>query len=87
MPKIKLNDKEIEVPEGENPYSKFEKLGMDFSCFNGICGTCKMKVTKGMENINPKTEEEDEFPLNDDERLGCQCSRLKGNIEVEYEGW
>ena len=85
--KITFNDKTAEIPDDENPYDTFEKLGMEFSCFNGICGTCKMKVNKGMGNINPKTEEENEFPLDDDERLGCQCSRLKGDIEVEYEGW
>ena len=30
---------------------------------------------------------EEEFPLNENERLGCQCHRLKGDIEVEYEEW
>ncbi|PJC45463.1 ferredoxin [Candidatus Pacearchaeota archaeon CG_4_9_14_0_2_um_filter_30_8] len=87
MPKITLNNKSEEVPEGKNPYETFEKLGMEFGCHNGICGTCKTKVKKGMENINPKTEEEEEFPLDDDERLGCQCHRLKGDIEVEYVEW
>ena len=87
MPKITLNGKEIEVPKGENPYSKFEELGVDFSCFNGICGTCKMKVLKGMENINSKTEMEEEFPLDDDERLACQCHELKGDVEAEYDEW
>ena len=87
MSKIKLNGKETEIFENENPYSKFEELGVNFSCFNGICGTCKMKVKKGMENINPKTEEEGEFPLAEDERLACQCHKLKGDIGVEYEEW
>ncbi|MBS3084302.1 (2Fe-2S)-binding protein [Candidatus Pacearchaeota archaeon] len=87
MPKIKLNEKETIVKENENPYSAFEKLGVDFNCCDGVCGICKIKVTKGMENINPKTEMEEEFPLNENERLGCQCHRLKGDIEVEYEEW
>jgi len=84
MPKITLNGKTAEIPEDTNPYDTFEKLGMDFSCCNGICGTCKMKVNSGMENINKKTEPEEEFPLEDNERLGCQCHKLSGNIEVEY---
>jgi len=87
MPKITLNGKEIEFPKDENPYSEFEKLGMDFSCHNGVCGTCKMKVLKGMENINQKTEMENEFPLDDNERLGCQCHKITGDIVVEYEEW
>ena len=87
MPKITVNGKTAEIAEGENPSDTFEKLGMDFSCYNGICGTCKMKVKSGMENINEKTEEEEEFPLEEGERLGCQCHKLTGDIEVEYEEW
>ncbi|PJE81891.1 ferredoxin [Candidatus Pacearchaeota archaeon CG10_big_fil_rev_8_21_14_0_10_32_42] len=87
MPKIKFNDKEAEVPEDANPYETFEKLGIDFSCHNGICGTCKMKVKEGMENINSKTEMEEEFPLSENERLACQCHKLKGDIKIEYDEW
>jgi ferredoxin len=87
MPKIKFNDKDAEIQEGENPHETFEKLGMDFSCENGVCGTCKMKVLSGMENINQKTDEENDFPLDDDERLGCQCRELAGDVEIEYEEW
>lgn len=87
MPKITLNNKKIEFQKGENPYETFEKLGMNFSCFNGICGTCKMRVVNGMENLNPKTEEENDFPLEDDERLGCQCFKLNGDVKVEYDEW
>ncbi|MCR4327715.1 MAG: (2Fe-2S)-binding protein [Nanoarchaeota archaeon] len=87
MPKIILNEKEIDFEEDINPYLEFEKLGVDFSCHNGVCGTCKIKVLKGMENINPKTEMEEEFPLDEDERLACQCHKLKGNVEAKYEEW
>ncbi len=87
MHKITFNEKVAEVPEDTNPYDTLERLGMDFSCFNGICGTCKMKVLEGMENFNPKTEEEREFPLADDERLGCQCHKLNGDVKIEYEEW
>lgn len=87
MPKITLNRKEIEFGKDENPYSEFEKLGVDFSCHNGVCGTCKMKVLKGMKNINSKTEMEEDFPLEDNERLACQCHKIKGDIVVEYDEW
>lgn len=87
MPKVKINGKEIEVPEGENPYEYFEKMGIDFSCHNGICGTCKVKVLEGMDKINSKTEMEEEFPLDENERLACQCHKLKGDIILEYDEW
>ncbi|PIO01426.1 ferredoxin, partial [Candidatus Pacearchaeota archaeon CG09_land_8_20_14_0_10_30_9] len=56
-------------------------------CCGGICGTCKIKVLKGIENINPKTEEEMEFQLEKNERLACQCHKIKGDIEIDYEEW
>jgi len=87
MPKIKMKGKEVTIPKDGNSSSKFEELGIALSCCGGICGTCKIKVLKGMENINPKTEEEMEFQLEKNERLACQCHKIKGDIEIDYEEW
>lgn len=81
MPKIIL-DKKTEEFKG-NPLTAFEKLGIQFSCHTGICGICKIKVKKGMENINKKSESEEDFPLDDNERLACQCNKIKGDIEIK----
>lgn len=85
--KIKTEDMEEEIESNENPKTTFENLGVSFSCSNGVCGTCKIKITKGMENINEKTEEEEDYPLQESERLACQCQKLTGDIEFENVGF
>lgn len=85
MAKIKSGDKELEIEK--SPKDTFEKLGVNFSCESGTCGICRCKIKKGMENINPKTEAEHDFPLDDDERLACQIKEVAGDIEIEYEEW
>lgn len=83
MVKIKLGKNVEEIKSGQNPEAAFEKLGINFSCHNGICGICKVKVLKGEGNINPKTTEEHDYPLVEKERLACQCREIKGDIEIE----
>jgi len=83
MVKIKLDKKSVDLSLDENPIDKFQELGINFSCSSGICGICKIKVKKGMKNINHKTEEEGVFPLGENERLACQCQKIKGDIEID----
>ena len=85
--KIKAEGTEQEIEKEENPRRAFENLGVAFSCSNGVCGTCKIKLKKGMENINEKTEEEYDYPLDENERLACQCDRISGDIEFENKGF
>lgn len=61
-----------------------------FGCRTGVCGTCCVKVVKGMENLNLKTAEEDEIlelyvDDMDNARLACQLE-IKGDISLEYIG-
>lgn len=67
-------DKEIEVPEGANlrqaalkadvrVYDGLNgfgaKINSAMNCHGwGLCGTCRMLITKGMENTNPMTNRE-----------------------------
>lgn len=105
--------KEIEVPEGANLRSEALKAGIPtnlgvngygktlnqfFNCFGmGTCGTCRVLITKGMENTNPMTMREKlKFkcpgpdPLasmafvghEDTMRLACM-TKVMGDIEVE----
>ncbi|HAZ16175.1 MAG TPA: ferredoxin [Parachlamydiales bacterium] len=55
-----------------------EEAGVPFACTEGVCGTCVVEVTEGMENLTEFTQEEEDF-LGDIgcERLACQC-RIKG---------
>lgn len=85
MAKITFKDKSCEV--GENTRDDFESLGINFDCQDGICGICKVKVLEGMENINSKTQAEEDFPLEDGERLSCQCHEIKGDIVIDEAEW
>jgi len=110
MPIVKFvkEKKEIEVPEGANLRAEAVKAGINvnyancntLSCgvFSGLCGTCRVLVTKGMEHTNPLTMRErlkfksvltpDPIPAlayvghEDTMRLAC-CTTVHGDIEVE----
>ena len=103
MPKVVFvnEKKEIEVPAGANLREEAKKAGINvywglskyLNCFgNGTCGTCKVLVKKGMENLSPKTRME-RFTLwrslavigNEDEmRLSCQV-KVNGDCTVETQ--
>jgi ferredoxin len=71
---------------------------MSFGLVGGMCGTCRVLITKGMENTNPMTLRErlkfkavitpDPIPAlayvghEDTMRLAC-CVKVNGDIEVE----
>jgi len=61
-----------------------EEFNIPFGCKDGICGTCRIRVSKGGENITPKNEkEEDLLPNKPDERLACQCQIKSGHVEMD----
>src|SRR5438094_1321968 len=101
MPKINiLNEKrEIEVPAGSNLREELQKAGVEvyqgltkyLNCFgHGTCGTCKVLVKKGMENVGPKGTMEkmtlfrmmSAIGLEKEIRLCCQCI-VNGDCAVE----
>src|SRR5689334_1704812 len=66
MPKVVIvnEKKEIDVPQGANLRKSVREAGVEvhgtvetyLNCMgNGLCGTCRVLVKKGMENLNPKT--------------------------------
>src|SRR5262245_43967045 len=101
MPKVKfINDsKEIEVPAGSNLRAEARKAGIQvyggidkfLNCRGlGLCGTCRVLVKKGMENLSSKGRME-RFTLGkslaaigheDEIRLSCQCA-VNGDCEVQ----
>jgi ferredoxin len=101
MPKITfINEKkELEVPAGANLRDEAIKAGIQVNpglfskvnCFgHGTCGTCRILVKKGMENLSQKGIME-KFTLlrmfsaighEDEMRLACQCS-VNGDCAVE----
>lgn len=101
MPKITFtNDKkEIDVPAGSNLRLEAQKAGVEIyngldkylNCRgNGLCGTCRVLVKKGMENLSPKSKIE-RFKLGtmmsaigheDEMRLSCQV-QVNGDCSIE----
>ena len=108
MPKVTIvnakNEKvEIEVPQGSNLRKEARKAGVQLykgidryiNCRGlGLCGTCKVLVKKGMENLNGKTMMEkvnmNLHPLTmlavigheDEMRLSCQV-QVNGDCTIE----
>lgn len=61
---------------------------LPFGCRMGSCGTCRLLVEEGMENLNPKTREEEELfesftSVAPNERLGCQLI-VFGNVKIRH---
>jgi ferredoxin len=101
MPKITFAKEKltIEVPQGANLRDEALKAGVELyqginryvNCFgHGSCGTCRVAVTKGMENLSPKGMMEkltlwrmlSVIGHEKDARLACQCS-VNGDCTVE----
>lgn len=103
MPKVEfVNEKRsIEVPAGANLRDEARKAGIEvypgmsryLNCFgHGQCGTCKVIVKSGAENLSPKTALE-RFTLwrmlsaighENDMRLSCQC-KVMGDCTVQTQ--
>ena len=105
MPKVTfVNEKrEIEVPPGAVLRTAAREAGVEVhgaveayvNCLgNGLCGTCRVLVKKGMENLSPRTLMEKinfhTHPLTmlarigheEEMRLACQV-RVCGDVTVE----
>ena len=100
--------KEIEVPEGSNLRKEAIKAGINlyphvhqfflFNCHGlNICGSCRVRVTKGMENTKPMGFLErcrfrcvpDHVPLaylGNEETMRLACKTVvNGDIDVETQ--
>jgi len=61
-----------------------EKLGVPFSCTEGICGTCMIEIVDGQENLSELTQEEKDMGMNKTRRLACQCRIKNGTVKIKY---
>ena len=92
MPKANVTFEDINVtvtvPAGTRLIEVSEKVGagITYSCREGECGTCMMKIVAGMENMTERSVLEDkvlqENMAGRQHRLACQAQVLGGEIVV-----
>lgn len=78
-------DETHELEDGSRIQEVCEEAGVPFACTEGICGTCVIEVTEGMENLSEFTLEEEDFLGElDEERLACQCKIMGGTVKIKF---
>lgn len=78
-------NEEVDLPDGSPLVETCEQAGIPFACTEGVCGTCVIEVTEGMENLSPFNEAESDFLGEmDRERLACQCKILGGCVKIKF---
>ena len=82
MAKLKMNGKTEEVKDGESITLAAEKLGVTFGCYAGVCGSCKIDILNGSENLTELTDEEKAMDMSPKKRLACQCGIKHGDAEI-----
>jgi len=78
-------DNEIDLPDGSSITEACEEAGIPIACAEGVCGTCVIEVTKGMENLSEFSQAEADF-LGEpgSERLACQCKIKRGTVKIKF---
>jgi ferredoxin len=82
MATLIVEDQVLEVADGDELKDPAEQLGVPIGCGEGMCGTCQVDVVEGMENLNDLTEAEEDFGLDDGQRLICQCVIESGVVKM-----
>lgn len=86
---ISNDNKVVEAPENSNllRVSLREKGGIPFKCGGGLCGTCKCRIEKGLDQTDEVKAKErrhlSEAQLAEGYRMACQTF-LRGDIAVSW---
>lgn len=87
---ITNDNKTVTAPVNSNllRVSLREQGGIPFKCGGGLCGTCKCRIEKGLENtdgIKPKERKHlTEAQFADGYRMACQTF-LNGDVSVSWQ--
>ena len=88
MPKVTFlaNGQVVECEDGASFLELCQDNGAphEFGCTVGSCGTCRVVLTEGAQNVDPVTDDEKEtveMCTDEDARLGCQLT-VNGDISV-----
>lgn len=84
MATIIIDGEEFQVADGSPIMDACEDAGVPFVCRAGVCGTCVLTIKEGMENLEPRTPEEEDMGLADDQRLGCQAVIRSGTVVASF---
>ena len=84
MAVIKNDGQEVNVEDGGQIKDACENLGVLFACQEGYCGTCKIEVLEGPENLSELTKQEEEMDLDKKNRLACQCKIKQGMVKIKF---
>ncbi len=87
MAKIIFEDtqEESDLPDGAPIIEACEAAGVPFACTEGVCGTCVIEVTEGMDNLSEFNQAEADFLGDlDRERLACQCCLKCGFVKIKF---
>lgn len=73
-----------ELDNGNVAWDEAEELGVAFGCQDGRCGSCRVEIVEGMENLSELTKNELDMGLNNEEpyRLMCQCKIKSGLVKI-----
>jgi uncharacterized 2Fe-2S/4Fe-4S cluster protein (DUF4445 family) len=87
MPRVIFVDqgKAAEFPEDRTLLSCAIEMGVRISHVcggDGACGTCRVEVVDGWNNLTPPTPDETYKELEEPHRLSCQ-GKLKGDVIVK----
>lgn len=93
MPVVRFEseDLEVDVDPGMRLLDLAAEVDCDitFGCKSGTCGTCRVKIVEGGQNLSPMQSEEQDFlagfGARSDERLGCQIT-INGDCRIQYVG-
>ncbi len=81
--KLPLDKSSIKIKKGESLLAPLQENNLRpyFGCTKGICGTCISTITKGLDNLKPKSERElltlDRIKAKANQRLVCQLNPVK----------
>ncbi|MBI5046131.1 2Fe-2S iron-sulfur cluster binding domain-containing protein [Candidatus Micrarchaeota archaeon] len=85
---VKNDGAKVEVADGTLLAELDGKCSILFACKTASCGSCKVRVVEGMENLEAPNDLEQAglatFGTDPTERLMCVCTLKKGKITVEY---
>ncbi|MBI2668867.1 (2Fe-2S)-binding protein [Candidatus Woesearchaeota archaeon] len=80
---LRTNDKQVEVGDNSSIIDAAKELDVPFGCHSGLCGTCRIEVLEGMENLSEKTPEENDLGCEGKERQACQCQIKNGIVTIQ----